>query len=113
MVIADWAHHAGPRRPLVAGCDPWTAEPRGSVSYRDITALRERDNGRHVRLSLTDGRELRLQFSGPNVEALRALRQELLSRDVPRELFGRDPAERGRTRRGSMGELKPTSPLRS
>jgi hypothetical protein len=95
----------------LAWCEPWTGEPRGSIPLEAVTQLRERDDGKDVRLALHDA-EVQLRFGGPSAKALQALRQQLARRDVPREVFSRDPAERERIQRGSLARLELVGPLR-
>lgn len=89
----------------LAWADPWTGEPRGSVRLNGITLLRERDDGKDIRLTLRDGRELRLRFGGPTANALQALRELLTHKGVGIEVFYRDAAERERTRKAVRGVL--------
>ena len=96
----------------LAWADPWTGELRASVRLDDITLLRERDDGKDVRLALRDGGELRLRFGGPTANALQALRELLAHKGVRIELFYRDAAERERTRHVARGILKRETALR-
>ena len=95
----------------LAWAEPWTGEPRGSISLESVTQLRERDDGKDVRLVLQNG-EVQLRFGGPSAKALQALRRELARRQVPVEVFSRDPGERERVQRGSLARLELAGPLR-
>lgn len=95
-----------------AWCEPWTGEPRGTILLEAVTLLRERDDGKDVRLAHHNG-ELQLRFGGASAKALQALRTELARRGVPQEVFSRDPGERERVQRGSRALIEPAGPLRA